>query len=118
MSESLSLLEALKADFAKRRRKENLLGVDVWVSPMTVEENTLLGEREPAGGPSRLAEVLLMKCTDAAGNPLFTRSDKDALIKCVAGEHIMRLVAWINGPGVDAQAKNSEAIADGSSPTA
>lgn len=88
------------------------------VAADAVAEVILLGEREPAGGPSRLAEVLLMKCTDAAGNPLFTRNDKDALIKCVAGEQIMRLVAWISGPGVDAQAKNSEAIADGSSATA
>lgn len=106
MSLKPTLIEALQADFKARRRKETLLGFDVWISPLTVEENILLNEREPDGGAARTAEVLLMKCTDEAGAPIFTRADKDALVREVAGEHVARLVTAITGPAVEVQAKN------------
>jgi len=105
-SDKPSLIEALQADFKARRRKETLLGFDVWISPLTVEENMLLMEREPAGGANRIAEILLMKCTDESGAPVFNRADKDALAKNVAGEHVNRLVTAITGPSAEAQAKN------------
>lgn len=105
-SDKPTLIQALKADFKARRRKETLLGFDVWVSPLTVEENVLVNEREPEGGTARTAEVLLMKCTDEAGAPIFARADKDALVKEVAGDHVSQLVAAIIGPSVEAQVKN------------
>lgn len=106
MSDKPTLIEALQADFKSRRRKETLLGFDVWISPMTVEENMLLVEREKEHGPSRIAEILLMKCTDEAGAPVFTRADKDVLVKSVAGELVNRLVTAITGPSPETQAKN------------
>lgn len=106
MTDKLTLIQALQQDFRDRRRKETLCGHDVWVSPMTVDENTLLGQREPEGGPGRLAEMLLMKCTDEAGKPVFSRDDKDILIKQVAGDRVSHLISAIVGPGVGEQTKN------------
>jgi len=106
VSDKPTLIDALKADFKSRRRKETLLGFDVWISPLTVEENMLLNEREPEGGAGRVAEILLMKCTDEAGTAVFSRSDKDVLAREVAGEHVSRLVTAITGPSVETQAKN------------
>lgn len=106
MSDKPTLIEALQADYKARRRKLALLGYDVWVSPLTVEENMLLNEREPAGGSARLAEICLMKCTDEAGAPIFTRADKETLANHVAGDQVNQIITAITGPSVEAQAKN------------
>jgi hypothetical protein len=106
MSDKPTLIEALQADFKSRRRKVSILGHDVWVSPLTVEDENLLAEREPVLGPARYAEMALMKCTDESGAPIFTRNDKDALLKSVASDHLGRLVGAITGPSPEAQAKN------------
>lgn len=106
MSDKPSLIEALQADFKGRRRKITVLGSDVWVSPLTVEDENLLAEREPILGAARYAEMVMMKCTDESGAPVFSRNDKDALINGVASDHLSRMVAAITGPSVEVQAKN------------
>lgn len=106
MSDKRTLIEALQADYKARRRKVTVLGVDVWVSPLTVEDENLLAEREPLPGASRYAEMALMKCTDEAGAPIFTRNDKDVLISGAASDQVARLVNAITGPPVEVQAKN------------
>jgi len=105
-SDKPSLIQALQDDFKARRRKMSLLGHDVWITPMTVEEENLLSEREPKPGSARYVEIALMKCTDEAGTPVFSRNDKDILINAVASEHVARLVNMITGATVEAQAKN------------
>ena len=106
MSDKPTLIEALQADFKARRRKVTLLGFDVWVTPLTVEDENLLAEREPLVGAARYAEMALMKCTDESGAPVFSRNDKDALIRSVASDQLGRLVAAITGPSAETQAKN------------
>lgn len=105
-SDKPTLIEALQADFKARRRKIAILGYDVWVTPLTVEDENLLSDREPKAGPSRYVEILLMKCTDEAGEPVFSRNDKDTLINQVPSDHLSRIVGAITGQSVEAQAKN------------
>ncbi|WP_422036539.1 hypothetical protein [Reyranella sp.] len=105
-SDKLTLIQALQADLKGRRRKVSVLGHDVWVSPFTVEEENLLSEREPKAGAARYVEILIMKCTDESGAPVFSRNDKDLLINGVPSDHLSRLVDAITGPAIAAQAKN------------
>lgn len=106
MSDKPTLIQALQADFKARRRKISVLGFDVWVSPFTVEEENLLVDREPKPGAARYVEILIMKCTDETGAPIFSRNDKDVLINGVPSEHVQSIVNAITGPTVEAQAKN------------
>lgn len=106
MSDKATLIAALQADFKSRRRKITILGFDVWVSPLTVEDQNTLAEREPVQGAARYAEMAMMKCTDESGTPVFSRNDKDLLINSVASDHLSTLIAAITGPSVEAQAKN------------
>lgn len=105
-SDKPTLIESLQADFKARRRKVTILGHDVWVSPLTVEEENLLVEREPNPGPARYVEIVIVKCTDESGAPVFTRNDKDTLIKAVPSEHLKIIVDALQGPSAEAQAKN------------
>lgn len=106
MSDKPSLIQALQDDFKSRHRKLSVLGHDVWVTPLTVEDENLLSEREPKAGPARYVEILLLKCSDEAGAPVFSRNDKDTLINGVPSDHLSRLVGAITGQTVEAQAKN------------
>lgn len=105
-SDKATLIKALQADYKARRRKITILGFDVWVSPLTVEDENLLAEREPTPGAARYAEMALMKCTNEAGELIFTRNDKDVLINGAASDQVARLVGAITGPSIEAQAKN------------
>ena len=105
-SDKPSLIQALQDDFKSRRRKLSFMGYDVWVTPLTVEDENLLAEREPVPGGARYVEILLMKCTDESGAPVFSRNDKDTLIKNVASDRIGLVINAITGPSVAAQAKN------------
>ena len=104
----MSLIEKLKDDFASRRRKVEVLGEEVWVTPMTVGENTVIGALYPDDSAARMVETLVRKCRDAEGKPIFTKDDKAALRTLVAGDRLGPLFAAIHGPSTEALEKKSE----------
>lgn len=100
-----SLIEKLREDFKSRRRKETILGVDVWVTPLTVDEQNKTNAKHPNDGALRLAEILVMKCRTDDGQPIFTADDKVALKREVAGDRLGPLIAAITGPSAEEQAE-------------
>jgi hypothetical protein len=101
-----SLIDALKADFTGRRRKVDLLGFEVWVTPMTSGEFARLNSMHLDDDALRNAEMIVRKCTDADGKPVFTKDDKMALKNEVAGDRLGPLIAAIVGSSVEDAEKN------------
>lgn len=104
----MSLIEKLKEDFSNRRRKLEVLGEEVWVTPMTVGENTVIGALYPNDSAARSVETLVRKCRDAEGNPIFGKNDKEALRSLVAGDRLGPIFAAIHGPSTAELEKKSE----------
>ena len=104
------LIDKLKADFASRRRMVTVMGLDVWVTPLSIGEQTAVATMHPDDGAKRMAEILIRKCKDGEGRALFTLDDKAALQREVAGDSLAPLIAAIVGPSVEAQEKNSAAV--------
>jgi hypothetical protein len=102
----MSLIARLKADYQARRRKVDVLGMEVWVTPLTVGENARLLAMHPDDGAMRMAETLVMKCRDADGKPIFAKEDKRALAAEVAGDALTELLVAITGPSVADAEKN------------
>lgn len=105
----MSLIEKLKADYESRRTEVEVLGERVFVTPLSVGEQSTIATLHPDDAGLRIAETLVRKCVDAEGNPVFTREDKMVLKAKVAGDRLGPILAAINGPSVADQAKNSEA---------
>lgn len=105
-----SLIEKLREDYASRRKQVTILGIDVWVTPLTVDEQNKVNAKHPNDGGLRLAEILVLKCRTEDGQPIFTADDKVALKREVAGDRLGPLIAAIQGAPAEEQAKNSEAI--------
>ena len=105
-----TLIEKLREDFKARRKQVTILGIDVWVTPLTVDEQNKVNAKHPNDGGLRLAEILVMKCWTEDNRPVFTLDDKVALKREVAGDRLGPLIAAIQGAPAEEQAKNSEAI--------
>lgn len=100
------LIDKLKADYTGRRRKVDVLGSEVWVTPMTSGEFARLSGMHPTDDAMRNAEMIVRKCTDADGKPVFDKGDKLALKNEVAGDRLGPLIAAIVGSSVDDAEKN------------
>lgn len=100
------LIDLLKQDFESRKVEVSVLGVQVFVTPLTIAEQTRINALHPNDGALRIAEMLVTKCRDADGQPVFGKEDKPLLTRVVAGDQIGPIIAAITGPGVEAQAKN------------
>ena len=103
---TVSLIEKLKADMQARRQEVDVLGVKVYVTPLPIGEQLRINALNPDNRAAQMAEMIISRCRDAEGNPVFTRGDKDALRHEVAGDRVSALVAAITGPPVSEQAKN------------
>lgn len=101
-----ALIDKLKADYTGRRRKVDVLGTEVWVTPMTSGEFARLSSMHPGDDALRNAEMIIRKCTDADGRLLFTKDDKMALKNEVAGDRLGPLISAILGSSVEEAEKN------------
>lgn len=101
-----TLIDKLRDDYRSRRRKETILGIDVWVTPLTIDEQNKVNAKHPNDGALRIAEILVMKCAAEDGTPIFSTDDKQALKREVAGDQLGPLIAAITGPSADDQVKN------------
>lgn len=82
-----------------------VLGRDVYVTALTIEDQAKASAMYPDGGAMRQAAFLAMGCKDANGKPLFTVDDHEALAKRVGAGRFAAVWAVINGESVDAQAE-------------
>lgn len=104
------LIDKLKASYLARRTMVEIMGMEVWVTPMTIGEQTTVTAMHPDNSASRMAETLIRKCRDKDDKPLFTKDDKTDLRTAVAVDALGPLIAAIVGQSAEAQAKNSEAV--------
>lgn len=100
------LIDRLRDDYKSRRREVDILGDTVFVTPLTTAEQIRISAMHPDDGALRMAEMLISKCTDAAGKPVFDKDDKQDLKRAVAGDRLAAAIAAITGPPVEAIAKN------------
>lgn len=101
------LIELLRADFAARKRRVVVLGREVYVTPLTLGEQTRIASMHPDDGALRMAETIVAKTVDADGKPVFTRDDKQDLKRAVAGDALGGIIAAIVGPAESELVKNS-----------
>lgn len=100
-----TLLARLRADFAAKRQKINILGLDVFVSPLSIAENTKVMAMYPENSAMRQAAFIVLKCTDEAGKPVFADDDREVLAQSVAGSHFDKAFKIMNGETVETQAE-------------
>lgn len=100
-----TLLARLRADFAAKRQKVTILGIDVFVSPLSIAENSKVMAMYPDNSAMRQAAFIVMKCTDEAGNPVFADDDRETVAQGVAGSHFDKAFKIMNGETVEAQAE-------------
>lgn len=100
------LIDLLEEDFAARRTEVEVLGRKVWVAPLTVGEQMRINALHPDDNALRMAEIIVSKCVDAEGKPVFGKEDKQRLKRAVAGDRLGPIVAAITGPPAETQAKN------------
>jgi hypothetical protein len=99
------LIDKLRADLKALTKRVEILGVAVFVAPLTVAESSRVTAMHPNDAAQRQAEILVLKCRDEDGNPVFTKDDKPALVRDVAGDRFTPIFAVLNGASVDAQAE-------------
>lgn len=102
------LIDLLRDDFKSRRRRVVVLGREVYVTPLTLGEQTRIADMHPTDGALRMAETIISKTVDAEGNPAFSKDDKQDLKRAVAGDALGPIIAAIVGPSEAEVAKNSE----------
>lgn len=101
------LIELLRADYTARRRRVVVLGREVYVTPLTLGEQTRIAAMHPDDGALRMAETIVSKTVDADGKPVFTKDDKSDLKRAVAGDALGGIIAAIVGPPDSEITKNS-----------
>ncbi len=84
-----------------------LMGVDLHVSQITIAEQSKIAAMYPEDGDSakRQASILILKCRDAEGKPVFTGDDREALATKVGARLFADVWAAINGASLDDQAE-------------
>ena len=99
------LIDRLVED--NQTRMVSLMGVDIHVSQLTIEEQAKVTAMFPDGGESakRQASYLILKCRDADGKPIFTSDDRDALASKIGASRFREVWSVINGETVDDQAE-------------
>lgn len=93
------LVDLLVDEFNASKRKVSILGVDVYVTPLSLYESNRLVAKFPTDATQRNVETLILKCQDAEGKPIFTAEDRPKLARRVAGSALGPLFAAINGEG-------------------
>lgn len=111
------LIDRLTESYKARRTALAVAGIEIFVTPLTLGEQTQIAVMHPDDSALRVAEMLIRKCRDAEGNPVFGKEDKQTLKREVAGDELVPLIAAITGAGAAEQAKNSDAIGDASPAT-
>lgn len=106
MAKPTRLIDRLKDDYKSRRREVEILGETYFVTPLTTGEQIQISAMHPDDGALRMAEMLIKKCTDEDGKPVFTKEDKQDLKRAVAGDRLAAAIAAITGPPIEAIAKN------------
>lgn len=106
MSDEKPLIDLLEEDYASRKREIEVMGRKVYVTPLTVAENIRINALHPDDNALRMAEMVVTKCMDAEGKPVFTKEDKSRLKRAVAGDRFSPIVAAITGPPIETLAKN------------
>lgn len=104
MSGEKRLIDLLVED-NQGRHKVTLLGRDVYVSQVTIEEQAKVTAMYPDDSARRQASLLILKCFDAEGRPLFTPDDRDALATKVGAGRFAPVWSVVNGSSVDEQAE-------------
>lgn len=103
-----SLADLLKARYAERRKEVQIFGRTVFVTPATMGEQTTIATMYPNDRAGFTAEMMLRKCLDAEGKPVFTKDDKAILKNGCAGDDLSPLLAALFGNS-EAVQENSEA---------
>jgi hypothetical protein len=103
---SKTLLDRLKEDFDSRRVQLEVLGITVFVTPLSMGDQMKINAMHPTDSALRFAEMLVQKCRDEKGKAIFGKDDKMTLKNLVAGNRLTPLINAITGPGVEAAAKN------------
>lgn len=87
--------------------KVSVLGRDVYVSQITLEEQAKVAAMFPEGGDTakRQAAILILKCRDANGNPHFTGDQRDGIASKIGSGRFTEVWQRINGATVDEQAE-------------
>jgi hypothetical protein len=106
MAVKKKLIDLLKDDLDSRKVELTVLGVAVTVTPLTLGEQMVINAKHPDDGALRFAEMLILKCRDAQGEPVFSKDDKSALKRAVAGDRLTPVINAITGPGIETQTKN------------
>lgn len=101
-----SLMDALEANFKSRRTEVDILGFKVYVTPLTLGEQATTNAKHPDDSAMRLAEILVIKCHDAEGKPVFTMDDKQKLKRIAAADQLGRILTAINGTTSEEAEKN------------
>lgn len=102
----MSLMDKLKADYEARRREVEVLGEKVFVTPITAGDEVRIKALHPNDRAAQYAEILVTKCRDAEGKPVFTKDDKQDLKRAVASDRLAALLAAIHGASAEEQLKN------------
>jgi hypothetical protein len=106
MSVKKKLIDLLKEDLQARKTRVDVLGMAVYVTPLTLGEQMQINAKHPDDGALRFAEMLVVKCRDENGEPVFAKDDKTALKRAIAADHLEAVIKAITGPAVSVQAKN------------
>lgn len=87
--------------------KVTVLGRDVFVSQITLEEQAKVAAMFPEGVDTakRQAAILILKCRGADGKPHFTADQRDGLASKVGSGRFTEIWQRINGATVDEQAE-------------
>jgi hypothetical protein len=103
------LIDLLRADYQARKRRVDVMGREVFVTPLTLGEQTRIADMHPNDSALRMAETIICKAVDAEGKPVFTLDDKQDLKRAVGGDRLGPIIAAIVGPSIGEIEKNSAA---------
>lgn len=109
MADDKPMIDLLAEEYDASVETVTLMGRAVRVRPMVFGELRKLAALYPDNTATQQAEAIIRMTRYPDGSPVFTKDDRDRLIGGVRMERFTALLAVIYGPGVETQAKNSEA---------
>jgi hypothetical protein len=86
--------------------QRDVLGVTVFVTPLSMGDQMKINAMHPTDTALRFAEMLVQKCRDEKGQPIFGKDDKMTLKNLVAGDRLTPVINAITGSGVEDARKN------------
>jgi|TARA_B100002003_G_C14127397_1_gene542257 hypothetical protein len=105
MAEKNSVLDRAKDHFSEMEMKvieveewgEGNEALVIYAKPLTLRDKSRILKMSKGDDISIMAEVVVMKAEDKDGNCLFTRADKETLMRSVDPDIIARIAAEIMG---------------------